>query len=75
MTDKEVTGENTDQSTRSPRRRWRVTRGVLNIILPVTETGWIIRSCRHMFASHAQRIRRCLPEKKEGTAQAELSWA
>lgn len=77
MTDKQVTGENTDQSARSPRqrRRWRVTRGVLNIILPVTETGWIIRSCRHMFVSHAQRIRRCLPEKKEGTAQTELNWA
>lgn len=59
------------------RKSWRITRGVLNLFIPISETGVIYRAVRHMTTSHAERIRRCLPEKllEENTVDAEsLGW-
>lgn len=75
MTEKQDSNENAVKISRRPSVPWRVTRVALNIVLPVMETGWIIRSCHHMFSSHWQRIKRCLPEKNDTATQAGLSWS
>lgn len=47
------------------RTGWRITRGILNLIIPISETGVIYRSLRHMVTSHAERIQQCLPDKAQ----------
>jgi len=39
----------------------RITRGVLNIFLPVQETKWYLRSARHMTARNLERMRNTFP--------------
>ncbi|EIP3952699.1 conjugal transfer protein TraX [Salmonella enterica] len=59
------------------KKTWRITRGILNLIIPISETGVIYRAIRHMTVSHAERIRQCLPEKppeEKSVGAVSASW-
>lgn len=58
-----------------PRPARRLMNGAANMVLPVKETGWVIRAVRHMVNSHRQRLNAALPGAESETAGAELSWA
>lgn len=46
-----------------------ITRGVLNIFLPIQETKWYLRSARHMTARNMERMRDAFPAPAEETAE------
>ncbi|MGJ3289474.1 conjugal transfer protein TraX [Klebsiella sp. PL-2018] len=53
----------------------RLMSGTANIVLPVKETGWVIRAVSYMVNSHRQRLKAALPGEDENDAHATLSWA
>ncbi|EBN2842462.1 conjugal transfer protein TraX [Salmonella enterica] len=58
---------------KSPSIARLATRGVVNIFVPVIETRWIARSCRHMLSQQIRRIKELIRRTHEETF-SNLSW-